>query len=165
MVEILSLSEFGLVLYVQTALMCSFSTRHLHLGGSLRRSIALRTVVNRKRGGGPEECGKWLLVSDRTTLDSRIIRCLPVVTHSFLSFVCLMVFRRLSAKSAKVSTERFFRKNAAHPGLYSSARHIYKISDALSGCGRCKLLATYDLIPQGYNEWRDKRIIGARRMH
>lgn len=66
-VEILSLSEPGLVLYVQTALTCSFSTNYLHLGGSLRRSIALRTVVNRKRDGRPEGCEKWLLVSDRTT--------------------------------------------------------------------------------------------------
>lgn len=48
MVESLTLSEFGVVLYVQIALMCSFSTSHLHLGGSLRRSIALRTVVHRR---------------------------------------------------------------------------------------------------------------------
>ena len=68
----------------------------------------------------------------------------------------------------KVSTERFFRKNAAHPGLYSSARHIYKISDQthyLDVEGVSKLLALYDLIPQGYNEWRSKRIVEARRIH
>lgn len=99
-----SLTEFGLVLYVQTALMCSFSTSHLNLGGSLSRAIVLRTVVNRERDGSPEGCEKWL-VSDRTTglADNQMLIC----AHSFLSFVCLIVFRRLSAKSAKVSTERY----------------------------------------------------------
>lgn len=101
--------------FTQTALICSFSTSHLHLGGRLRRSIALRTtVVSRKRDGSPgvkNGCGSVigpLGISDHQMLTS--------VTHTILSFVCLIAFRRLSAKSAKVGTERFFWKNTAHLG-------------------------------------------------